>query len=70
MSVYLENRDPFEKWLSTAEDRLKTWTGVRTWEKDKIVEQTEAFKVWYLYRYYHSMNLLLENIQVKLSDEG
>ena len=45
LGVYLESRDLFEKWLSLAEEQLKLWTCVRTWNKIKVLDQTESLKV-------------------------
>ena len=44
-TVYLESRDSFDSWLSSAEEQLKSWTRVRTWNKNKVLDQTELLKV-------------------------
>ena len=48
LSVYIENRDPFDIWLREAESKLlgNKWRRVDTLSKDQLVELTESLKVF------------------------
>ena len=45
--MYIECRDPFNDWLSQAENKItSSWKRVDVGGKDGLVEQTESLKVF------------------------
>lgn len=44
MNIYVENRDPFDKWLTNAESKLKSWSSVTAITKEQLIEITETLK--------------------------
>lgn len=46
LNVYVENRDPFNKWLSEAEIQLSNWSRVDCLGKEKLVELSESLRAF------------------------
>ena len=46
LSVYVDNRNPFDAWLEQAEAKLDQWQRVDTVGKEKLIELTEMLKVF------------------------
>ena len=57
LNVYVENRDPFNKWLDNAETQLNKWRGMANIDKMQLMESSDSLKAFKMdvEMHYHEM---------------